>query len=85
VTSHEAPGARVVITGGTGFLGQSLLSQSVDVVVLTRHPQPGLLRRQVTWDGRSVGEWSEALDGAAAVVNYTGRSVNCRYTDANLT
>jgi uncharacterized protein (TIGR01777 family) len=31
-----------------------------------------------------VGAWAAELDGADAVVNLAGRSVNCRYTAANL-
>jgi len=39
--------------------------------------------RVVPWDGRTTGPWLSELDGAAAVVNLTGRSVDCRYTSAN--
>jgi uncharacterized protein (TIGR01777 family) len=35
--------------------------------------------RHVRWDGASVDDWTRELDGAAAVVNLAGRSVNCRY------
>src|SRR5262249_20597003 len=28
--------------------------------------------------------WAEEIDGADVVINLAGRSVNCRYTDANL-
>jgi uncharacterized protein len=39
--------------------------------------------RTVQWDAATLGEWSRELDGAAAVVNLTGRTVNCRYTVKN--
>lgn len=39
--------------------------------------------RFVAWDGHSLGHWARELDGAAAVLNLAGRSVNCRYTRAN--
>ena len=39
--------------------------------------------RTVGWDGRSAGEWSGELEGAGAVVNLAGVSVDCRYTDRN--
>ena len=35
------------------------------------------------WDGRTVGEWVKEIDGADAVINLAGRSVNCRYTEEN--
>jgi uncharacterized protein (TIGR01777 family) len=41
--------------------------------------------RRARWDGATVGPWAEELDGADAVVNLAGRSVNCRYTAANRT
>jgi hypothetical protein len=37
----------------------------------------------VGWDGRTPGDWSEEIDGADAVINLAGRSVNCRYTPSN--
>lgn len=39
--------------------------------------------RQVEWDGETVGPWGAELEGADAVVNLAGRSVNCRYSPAN--
>ena len=36
------------------------------------------------WDGRTLGAWAKALDGADAVINLVGRSVNCRYSKAHL-
>ncbi|GAB3425512.1 TIGR01777 family oxidoreductase [Flindersiella endophytica] len=40
--------------------------------------------RLVRWDGRTLGTWSDEIDGADVVVNLAGRSVSCRYTRANL-
>jgi uncharacterized protein (TIGR01777 family) len=37
----------------------------------------------VVWDGRTLGPWASAIDGADVVINLAGRSVNCRYNDAN--
>jgi uncharacterized protein (TIGR01777 family) len=82
------PGPRVVVPGGSGFLGQALAAdlaaRGYDVVVFTRAPAawrgPG---RAVAWDGRTVGDWASELDGSLAVVNLAGKNVNCRYTPAN--
>ena len=79
---------RVVLAGGSGFLGHALAEEfsraGYEVVVLTRKALKSSARvRQVVWDGRTVGEWARELEGAAAVVNLAGRSVDCRYTAKN--
>lgn len=77
----------VVLAGGSGFLGRSLARRlpgwGYEPVILTRSPRSDSLFREVAWDGRSIGQWAEALEGAAAVVNLSGKSVDCRYTAAN--
>jgi len=75
---------RIVLAGGSGFLGQALAGHfdkaGWEVVVLTRSPQQTASgNRQVAWNSRTLGPWTSELDGAVAVVNLTGRSVNCRY------
>lgn len=52
------------------------------VVVLTRSPHTAEWQT-VHWDGETVGEWTQYLDGADVCINLTGRSVNCRYTPEN--
>jgi uncharacterized protein len=78
---------RVVLAGGSGFLGQcfakELLATGCEADVLTRSPGANILGRAVAWDGSTVGDWAQVLEGAAAVVNFTGKSVNCRYTPTN--
>ena len=78
---------RIVLAGGTGFLGQLLASylQKRDwkPVVLARSPSPSAKFQEFDWDARSIGDWVKVLDGAEAVVNLAGRSVNCRYTAQN--
>ncbi|MDF1839697.1 MAG: DUF1731 domain-containing protein [Planctomycetota bacterium] len=73
---------RVVIAGGTGFLGLNLARHLEDlgyeVVLLSRRaPAGGSKWRHVAWDMESVGEWAAVLDGAAALVNLVGRTVDC--------
>lgn len=76
---------RYVIPGGTGQVGtvlrRALSAAGHDVVVLTRRPNAP---REVPWDGKTLGSWAEAIDGSDVVINLAGRSVSCRYTDANL-
>jgi len=75
---------KIVIPGGSGHLGQMLRTafsaRGHRVTVLGRGSGPDL----VTWDGRTLGAWAHEIDGCDAVVNMAGRTVNCRYTAANL-
>lgn len=75
---NDAP---IVIAGGSGFLGSALaahlLSAGRKVVVLSRKASPLAGVTNVAWDARSDGDWFAALDGAAAVVNLAGRTVDC--------
>jgi uncharacterized protein (TIGR01777 family) len=77
---------RVVVAGGSGFLGRALvphlIGRGYDVWVLSRSAGNGDVNT-VTWDGKTLGDWCAALEGAAAVINLTGKSVNCRYNAAN--
>ena len=77
---------KVVIPGGSGQVG-ALLARAFhadghEVVVLSRDPGHAPWR-VVTWDARTVGGWAAEVDGADAVINLAGRSVNCRYTPEN--
>lgn len=79
---------KIVLAGGSGFLGQALArSVSADgheVVVFSRSaPPPDAVGHFVQWDGQKLGEWKKELEGADALFNLTGRSVDCRYTQAN--
>jgi len=79
---------QVVLAGGSGFLGQSLaeelLRRDYEVVVLTRSPSPETAAvKRVQWDGGTLGAWADCLEGAEAVVNLAGKSVNCRYHARN--
>ena len=81
--------ARIVIPGGTGYLGRALAVRLVargdDVAVLTRGPGRQLGGcRFVTWDARTVGDWVEELDGADAIVHLNGRRVDARATRRNI-
>ena len=79
---------RVILAGGSGLIGHSLvpllLSEGYEVVILTRTPfstENGLIA--AGWDGRTLGDWVRHLNNAAAVVNLTGHSINCRHTAEN--
>lgn len=79
---------KIVIPGGGGFLGGVLARYSGDLsyraVILSRRERPdeGAIR-YVRWDGETLGDWAKEIEGAEAVVNLAGRSVNCRYNEKN--
>ena len=70
---------RIVIAGGTGFLGRPLASALARhdhrVTILTRRRRP-LPAGHVSWspDG-GAGPWASVVDGADAVVNLAGASI----------
>ncbi|MEI6177928.1 MAG: DUF1731 domain-containing protein [Verrucomicrobiota bacterium] len=78
----------IVIFGANGFLGRYLsryfTRQGREVVAVARSRKgwsgDGLF---LEWDGKSQGPWVLALEGAEAVINLAGRSVNCRYNEKN--
>ena len=76
---------RIVITGGTGFLGTGL----VDRLRTTGHTVTVLARRpkregEVEWNPRgSPAALDRALDGADAVINLAGASIAQRWTRAH--
>jgi uncharacterized protein (TIGR01777 family) len=79
---------RIILAGGSGFLGGELAkyfhAPDWEVIVLTRRPRvrsDGL--KEVAWDGKALGNWEQFVDGAEVVINLTGKSVDCRYNEAN--
>jgi uncharacterized protein (TIGR01777 family) len=80
---------RVVMPGGSGFLGRAVARHLTDrgneVVVLTRGragTDSGV--EFVHWDAAKLGDWVSALKGADAVVHLTGKRVDCRPTRRNV-
>jgi len=89
---HEEGSKRIVIAGGTGFVGRPLallLAQAGHrVTVLTRDfgraaGRLGSSMLIADWDGRSDGPWAAALEGADAVINLAGEPIaEARWTPA---
>lgn len=80
---------KIVVAGGTGFLGRAvttaLVGRGDDVVVLSRRADAEVVpgARMATWSGAGPGPWAAELDGASAVVNLTGLSIGSRPTPRN--
>jgi uncharacterized protein (TIGR01777 family) len=70
---------KIVIAGGTGFLGSFLASRfrkgGDKVIIVSRN------KGDVTWSD-SAG-LADALNGADTVINLAGKSVDCRYNEKN--
>ncbi|MEP2935819.1 MAG: TIGR01777 family oxidoreductase [Gilvibacter sp.] len=78
----------LTIAGGTGFLGQVLIEQlqgSFDTIyVLTRKFRPDYENvKYIQWDGLTLGDWQQTIDHSNTVINLSGKSVDCRYTQKN--
>jgi len=74
---------KIVVTGGTGFIGRELLQTLVNdhsLICLTRKGQGNPIEKveYLLWDGCSVGAWASALEGADAVINLAGESIGAR-------
>ena len=84
----DLAGKRIVMAGGSGFLGLSMAEYfskaGGDVTILSRSRPKGNGRwSHASWDGRTLGKWQESIDGADAVVNLAGKTVNCIKTPDN--
>ncbi|MDP4239609.1 MAG: TIGR01777 family oxidoreductase [Bacteroidota bacterium] len=69
---------KVVIAGGTGFIGTYLTKRfretGYQVLIISRDP------KHVSWEPIDL---SESFEGAEMVINLAGKSINCRHTEAN--
>lgn len=78
---------KIVIAGGTGFIGNFLLKElgnaGYDLVLLSRSVHQGSQYPVLQWDGKTVGPWQKELENALAVINLSGHSIRCRWTPEN--
>jgi hypothetical protein len=82
MTTDIVPQGRIVIAGGSGFLGVNLARYlanfNCEVVLISRNrPTQNGQWEHAAWDARTLGDWVAKVDGAAAIVNLVGRTVDC--------
>jgi len=78
---------KIVLAGGNGQVGVLLARHfsriGNEVIVLSRSAALRSPWRVVQWDGRTLGPWAREFEGADAVINLAGKTINCRYTAKN--
>lgn len=73
---------KIVIAGGTGFIGLSLAKHLFErgftpILIARSKPDYRTNFEFVKWDAMNLGDWVNALEGAVAIVNLTGKTVDC--------
>ncbi len=74
---------KVIVSGGTGFIGKALLEALLkdghEVLALVRQGSSALNElskvRKLIWDGKTLGDWAAALEGADALINLAGEPI----------
>lgn len=77
----------IILAGGSGFLGmnlaRSLTQQGLPVIILSRSQLEQGAWAWNQWDGTTLGDWAHVIDGAKAIVNFSGKSIDCVPTPMN--
>lgn len=79
---------KLIIAAGTGFLGNVLVDHFKDkyneIVILTRGKSKTVANvKYVNWNAKTLSGWETELENASVLINLAGKSVDCRYTEAN--
>ncbi|WDF62989.1 TIGR01777 family oxidoreductase [Flavobacterium sp. KACC 22763] len=79
---------KLIIAAGTGFLGQVLVNhfknKFEEIVILTRGKSQTIDGiKYINWNARTFTGWEKELENASILINFAGKSVDCRYTKAN--
>lgn len=74
----------ITIAGGSGFLGQVLedyfTKKGDTVYILTRTVKRN---NDIYWNAKDLEDWTKTLEQTDVLINLTGKSVDCRYTEDN--
>ena len=80
---------KIVLAGGTGNIGQLLIADLIalgyEIHVLTRSNTQIQDKNinYVHWDGEHIDEWINVLEGIDTLINLSGKSIQCRFTEKN--
>jgi uncharacterized protein (TIGR01777 family) len=80
---------KIVIAGGTGNIGK-LLSKTFaesgyEVIILSRQRMNSMNPKikYILWDGEAIGSWVDELEDVDTLINLSGKSIQCRFTEEN--
>lgn len=78
----------IIIAGGTGYLGQVLIdffkNKTDRIYILSRNKKNDYENvTHLLWDAKNLGDWVNIFENADAIINLTGKSVDCRYNAKN--
>lgn len=80
---------KIVIAGGTGYLGKILTEHFIKnrnntIYILSRKQYVNTKNvNYLKWNGKTKDYWVQFLEGVDVLINLAGKSVNCRYTINN--
>ncbi|WP_313803538.1 TIGR01777 family oxidoreductase [Flavobacterium sp.] len=79
---------KLIIAAGTGFLGNVLINhfqnKFEEIIVLTRGKSEIKKNiKYVHWNAKTLTGWEKELENADVLINLAGKSVDCRYNEAN--
>lgn len=79
---------KVIIAGGTGFIGLSLAKHLHErgfqpVIIGRTRPKAQINFDFIQWDAVNLGDWVHSLENTRAVINLTGKTVDCIKTPDN--
>jgi uncharacterized protein (TIGR01777 family) len=78
---------KIILAGGTGFLGGSLLRRLLQdghqVILLTRNPQAANIETHDSlkielWDAKSIDSWAGHIEGSEAIINLAGEPIGVK-------
>src|SRR5438105_7015172 len=76
--------ARIILAGGTGFIGRHLAAQftnnGYEIITLTRHPKNP---NEKHWNGKTVTDWKQELENAQAIINLAGAPIITHWSEAS--
>ncbi len=79
---------KVILAGGTGFVGSELINyftiNTYQIFVLTRGKDKTENNiNYINWNHQNIENWQNHLDNSDLLINLTGKSVNCVFTEEN--